>query len=82
MSIVSSIQKKVTAALSALYNQPFVEKDFQINLTKPEFEGDYTVVLFSLVKSQFLSQNPRIEQSGTPNCARADQSHFETFLCC
>ncbi len=56
MSIVSSIQKKVTAALSALYNQPFVEKDFQINLTKPEFEGDYTVVLFSLVK--LLKQSP------------------------
>ena len=44
------------AALSALYNQPFSEKDFQINLTKPEFEGDYTVVLFSLVKS--LKQSP------------------------
>ena len=56
MSIVSSIQKKVIAALSALYNQPFFEKDFQINLTKPEFEGDYTVVLFSLVKS--LKQSP------------------------
>ncbi len=56
MSIVSSIQKNVTAALSGLYNQPFAEKDFQINLTKPEFEGDYTVVLFSLVKS--LKQSP------------------------
>ena len=56
MSIVSSIQKNVIAALSALHNQPFSEKDFQINLTKPEFEGDYTVVLFSLVKS--LKQSP------------------------
>jgi len=56
MSIVSSIQKNVIAALSALHNQPFSEKDFQINLTKPEFEGDYTVVLFSLVKS--LRQSP------------------------
>ncbi len=56
MSIVSSIQKKVVAVLSALHNQPFSEKDFQINLTKPEFEGDYTVVLFSLIKS--LKQSP------------------------
>ena len=56
MSIVSNIQKKVITALSALHNQPFSEKDFQINLTKPEFEGDYTVVLFSLVKS--LKQSP------------------------
>ena len=56
MSIVSSIQKNVIAALSALHNQPFSEKDFQINLTKPEFEGDYTVLLFSLIKS--LKQSP------------------------
>jgi hypothetical protein len=26
------------------------EKDIQINETKPEFEGDYTLVLFSFIK--------------------------------
>ena len=56
MSIVSTIQKNVTAGLSALYNQSFTEKDFQINQTKPEFEGDYTIVMFALVKS--LKQSP------------------------
>ena len=56
MSIVSTIQKNVTAGLVALYNQSFTEKDFQINLTKPEFEGDYTIVMFALVKS--LKQSP------------------------
>ncbi len=56
MSIVSSIQKNVTAGLSALYNQSITEKDFQINQTKPEFEGDYTIVMFALVKS--LKQSP------------------------
>ena len=56
MSIVSNIQKSVVDSLSALYNQAFTEKDFQVNQTKPEFEGDYTVVLFSLVKS--LKQSP------------------------
>ncbi len=55
MSIVSTIQQTVISSLSALYNQPFTEKDFQVNQTKPEFEGDYTVVLFSLVKSLKLS---------------------------
>ena len=55
MSIVASLQKSTIESLSALYNQPFTEKDFQINQTKPEFEGDYTVVLFSLVKSLKLS---------------------------
>lgn len=51
MSIVIKLQKAVVNSLTNLYNQPFTEKDFQINQTKPEFEGDYTVVLFSLLKS-------------------------------
>ena len=51
MSIVSSLQKCTIESLSALYNQPFSTKDFQVNLTKPEFEGDYTIVMFSLVKT-------------------------------
>ncbi len=55
MSIVNSLQKSTIESLSALYNQSFTGKDFQINQTKPEFEGDYTVVMFSLVKSLKLS---------------------------
>ena len=51
MSIVLKLQEAVVKSLTNLYNQPFTDKDFQINLTKPEFEGDYTVVLFSLLKS-------------------------------
>lgn len=51
MSIVNFLQQSTIAALQSLYNQPFTEKDFQVNLTKPEFEGDYTIVLFSLVKA-------------------------------
>jgi arginyl-tRNA synthetase len=51
MSVTSLIQKTTAESLSSLYSQPFTEKDFQINQTKPEFEGDYTIVLFSLVKS-------------------------------
>jgi arginyl-tRNA synthetase len=55
MSIVSQLQQSTVESLAALYNQPFTDKDFQVNQTKPEFEGDYTVVLFSLVKSLKLS---------------------------
>ena len=50
MSIVQQLQQAVVKSLNNLYNQSFTNKDFQINLTKPEFEGDYTVVLFSLLK--------------------------------
>jgi arginyl-tRNA synthetase len=55
MSIVSTIQQAVINSLSLLYNQPFTPKDFQVNQTKPEFEGEYTVVMFSLVKTLKLS---------------------------
>lgn len=50
------LKNKVTGALGILYNQSFSDNDFQVNQTKPEFEGDYTVVMFSLVKS--LKQSP------------------------
>ena len=50
MAVTTRIQEIVSSALTELYQQTFSAKDFQINQTKPEFEGDYTVVLFSLVK--------------------------------
>ena len=64
MSIVSSVQQSTIESLSALFNQPFTEKDFQVNQTKPEFEGDYTVVMFSLVKSLKLSPDAIGNQLG------------------
>lgn len=64
MSIVSSLQQSTIESLSALYNKPFTEKDFQINQTKPEFEGDYTVVMFSLVKSLNLAPDAIGNQLG------------------
>lgn len=64
MSITSTIQKATIESLSAIYGQTFSEADFQINQTKPEFEGDYTVVLFSLVKSMKLSPDAIGNQLG------------------
>ena len=64
MSIVKILQKSTIESLSALYNQSFTDKDFQINQTKPEFEGDYTVVMFSLVKSLKLSPDAIGNQLG------------------
>ncbi len=64
MSVVNSLQKCTIESLSALYNQSFTEKGFQINQTKPEFEGDYTVVMFSLVKSLKLSPDAIGNQLG------------------
>lgn len=55
MQIVKQLQQSTVESLAALFVQQFTEKDFQVNQTKPEFEGDYTVVLFSLVKTLKLS---------------------------
>ena len=55
MNITAVIQDAVLRSLSTLFNTSFERKDFQINQTKEEFEGDYTIVLFSLVKSLKLS---------------------------
>jgi arginyl-tRNA synthetase len=55
MAFTHLIQAAVIKSLEELYGQQFSEKDFQINETKPEFEGDYTIVLFALVKNLKLS---------------------------
>lgn len=60
MSIVSKLKQPVIEALKDLYGIGFKEADLTINITKPEFEGDYTLVLFSFVKQ--LKKAP--EQAG------------------
>ncbi|MFT3911296.1 MAG: arginine--tRNA ligase [Ferruginibacter sp.] len=64
MSIVASLQKSTIESLETLFGQSFTEKDFQVNQTKPEFEGDYTVVMFSLVKALKLSPDAIGNQLG------------------
>ena len=56
MAIAAILKDTVTESLTRLYQQPFSDKDFQVNQTKPEFEGDYTIVLFSLIKK--LKKSP------------------------
>lgn len=56
MAIVQHLQQAVIESLGKLYGSIFTEKDFQVNQTKPEFEGDYSVVMFALVKQ--LKKSP------------------------
>lgn len=51
MLLTDTIRGHVTSALTELYAVAAGSCAFQVNQTRPEFEGDYTVVLFSLVKS-------------------------------
>lgn len=60
MGIVFLIQQAVASELNKLYALDILPGAVQVNDTKPEFEGDYTVVLFSLTKQ--LKRSP--EQLG------------------
>lgn len=60
MSIAEQIRKASKKTLETLYNLTIDENTIQISETKPEFEGDYTLVLFSFIKQ--LRKSP--EQLG------------------
>jgi arginyl-tRNA synthetase len=50
MGIVFLIQQAVAEELTNLYGVELRPDEIQVSETKPEFEGDYTVLLFSLTK--------------------------------
>ena len=56
MSLTQQIKTVTAKALADLYQQNWLPDDILVNATKPEFSGDYTVVLFALVKT--LRANP------------------------
>ena len=56
MSIVNKIQEAAVVSLKNLYQLDATAGDVPVNLTKPEFEGDYTIVLFGYVKQ--LKKSP------------------------
>lgn len=57
MTLVTQIKSATAAALNQLFpEQSFDMEQVTVNQTKPEFEGDYTVVLFPFVKA--LRQKP------------------------
>jgi arginyl-tRNA synthetase len=60
MSIADEIRKASKTALEKLYSLSIDEMSIQINETKPEFAGDYTLVLFPFIK--LLKRSP--EQLG------------------
>jgi arginyl-tRNA synthetase len=60
MSISTGLKPLVITALKDLYQYEATPASLTINSTKPEFEGDYTLVLFSFIKE--LKKSP--EQLG------------------
>ena len=58
MDIISHIKKATQQSLRENYQFNIEQNDILVTGTKPEFEGDYTVVLFSFVKR--LKKSPEI----------------------
>lgn len=58
MSITLQIKNATTQAIKELYQIEFEANNILVNATKPEFEGDYTVVLFAFVKQ--LKKSPEV----------------------
>ena len=83
MTFTSKIAAAVNQTLQDLYAQNLAEAketsfQFQINDTKPEFEGDYTIVLFALVKS--LRKSPEIiGQELGEHLLKHNPSFFSSF---
>src|SRR4051794_23044888 len=50
MSLVQKIKEVCANAIEEVYKVPSFADDVLVNQTKPEFEGNYTIVLFALVK--------------------------------
>ena len=50
MTPESFIQQKAAAAIQAIYNTEVAETSLQVAVTRKEFEGDYTLVTFPLLK--------------------------------
>lgn len=58
MSVVLQIKLAAAQALNRLYSVAADEKEILVNATKPEFEGEYTIVLFAVVKQ--LRKSPEV----------------------
>ena len=75
MNISQKIKAVSAKAIETIFNVSISEDDVLVNQTKPEFEGDYTVVLFALVKQ--LKQSP--EQLGKKLGEHVIENHKEVF---
>lgn len=78
MSIVTTIKEKVATELKTLYGQDFAAADLTINSTKPEFVGDYTLVLFSFVK-QLRKSPEQLGQEIGDALVKANPNLFTAF---
>ena len=75
MSIVNHIKEAAASAFENLYSTNISTDNITVSITKPEFEGDYTMVLFGFVKQ--LKKSP--DALGTELGNYLVSKHADTF---
>lgn len=78
MGIVASIQSAVSKVLQDQFQVSIPEAQIAVNETKPEFEGDYTVVLFNFVK-QLKKAPEQLGQELGDALTKAAPDLFESY---
>ena len=58
MNITLQLKQAAASTIKSLYAIDIPTNDILVNATKPEFEGDYTIVLFALIKQ--LKKSPEV----------------------
>lgn len=76
MSIAAELKPVILTTLNHLYGQDFKEASVAVNITKPEFEGDYTLVLFAFIKQ--LKKKPEEIGEEVGQKLVADYPHLVT----
>ena len=58
MNLITNIKQTTANCINSLYGITISSEQVLVNATKPEFEGDYTIVLFAFVKQ--LGKSPEV----------------------
>ncbi len=58
MNLISNLKQSTSNCIQSLYGINITPEQVLVNATKPEFEGDYTIVLFAFVKQ--LGKSPEV----------------------
>lgn len=75
MTTISTIKESTATVIRDLFDVEMPASDITVSLTKPEFEGDYTIVLFSLLK-----QVRKSAQEAGESIGRELQKRYPGFI--
>ena len=73
MNIQNLLREKAAQAVNELYKVEITASDIQLQQTRPEFEGDYTIVVFPLTKVSRKSPQDTAEELGAALVSNVEQ---------